>query len=52
LGLTLAHRLCELLGGSIAVESAPAKGTRVALRLPVTAPVPRISTMETMRLSA
>ena len=38
LGLTLARRFCELLGGSIAVESAPAKGTRVALRFPVAAP--------------
>jgi signal transduction histidine kinase len=37
LGLTLVRRLCDLLGGSIAVESAPAKGTRVAIRLPATA---------------
>lgn len=34
LGLTLVRRLCDLLGGSIAVESAPAMGTRVALRIP------------------
>ena len=38
LGLTLAHRFCELLGGSIAVESAPSKGTRVALLLPLAVP--------------
>ncbi len=38
LGLTLAQRFCELLGGSIAVESAPAKGTRVALLLPFAVP--------------
>jgi len=37
LGLTLARRLCDLLGASIAVESAPAKGTRVAVRLPAVA---------------
>jgi signal transduction histidine kinase len=41
LGLTLARRLCELLGASIAVESAPAKGTRVAVRLPAIAPFGR-----------
>jgi signal transduction histidine kinase len=35
LGLTLAHRFCDLLGGTIAVESVPTKGTRVSLRLPV-----------------
>jgi signal transduction histidine kinase len=38
LGLTLAHRFCVLLGGSIAVESAPARGTRVALQLPFAVP--------------
>ena len=38
LGLTLARRFCELLGGSIAVESTPEKGTRVALQLPVAMP--------------
>jgi len=35
LGLTLAQRFCDLLGGTIAVESAPAQGTMVKLRLPV-----------------
>jgi signal transduction histidine kinase len=39
LGLTLVQRLCELLGASIAVESAPAKGTRVAVQLPAIAPI-------------
>jgi signal transduction histidine kinase len=39
LGLTLARRLCELLGASIVVESAPAKGTRVAVRLPAIASI-------------
>jgi len=35
LGLTLVRRFSELLGGSVEIESAPAKGTRVSLRLPV-----------------
>ena len=39
LGLTLVRRFCDLLGGTIAVESAPAKGTRVSLRLPVSRPL-------------
>jgi two-component system sensor histidine kinase BarA len=34
LGLTLVRRFCDLLGGTVEVESAPAKGTRVSLRLP------------------
>lgn len=38
LGLTLVRRFCDLLGGTIAVESLPAKGTRVSLRLPVVQP--------------
>ena len=38
LGLTLVRRFCDLLGGTIAVESAPAKGTRVSLRLPLSRP--------------
>ena len=38
LGLTLARRLCELLDGTIAVESAPARGTRITLRLPRAVP--------------
>jgi signal transduction histidine kinase len=35
LGLTLVHRFCALLGGSVAVESVPTQGTRVSLRLPL-----------------
>lgn len=35
LGLTLVRRFSELLGGTVEIESAPAKGTRVSLRLPV-----------------
>ena len=52
LGLTLVQRLCELLGGSIVVESAPARGTRVALRFPVTTSVPQNVVAEEVRLSA
>jgi signal transduction histidine kinase len=52
LGLTLARRLCELLGGSIAVESTPARGTRVALRVPTVAPARPAAAMEGMRVSA
>lgn len=36
LGLTLVRRFSELLGGSVVVESVPAQGTRVSLRLPLT----------------
>ena len=52
LGLTLAQRLCDLLGASIAVESAPARGTRVAVRLPAIAPARRMLGLEAMRASA
>ncbi len=52
LGLTLAHRLCDLLGASIAVESAPARGTRVAVRLPAIAPARHMLDLEAMRASA
>jgi two-component system, NarL family, sensor histidine kinase BarA len=38
LGLTLVRRFCDLLGGTIVVESAPAKGTRVSLCLPFARP--------------
>jgi two-component system, cell cycle sensor histidine kinase PleC len=48
LGLTLARRLCELLGGSLAVESTPARGTRVALRFPTAR---RLQPMEALRAS-
>jgi signal transduction histidine kinase len=49
LGLTLARRLCELLGGSMAVESTQARGTRVVLRLPVGR---RLPLMEVARASS
>jgi len=53
LGLTLARRLCELLGGSIAVESAPTRGTRVAVHLPAATPAARLALhLEGMRASA
>ena len=52
LGLTSAQRLCDLLGASIAVESAPARGTRVAVRLPAIAPARRMLGLEAMRASA
>jgi len=52
LGLTLAQRLCDLLGASIAVESAPARGTRVAVRLPAVAPARRALGLEAARASA
>jgi signal transduction histidine kinase len=34
LGLTVAHRLAELLGGSLEIESAPGVGTTVKMKLP------------------
>ncbi|MBI5513768.1 MAG: response regulator [Deltaproteobacteria bacterium] len=50
LGLALADRLCALLGGSLALQSAPGKGTTATLRVPALAPresVPaRVSTPE------
>jgi signal transduction histidine kinase len=48
LGLTLVQRFCDLLGGTIAVESAPAKGTRVSLYLPLDGRFP----LESARTSA
>jgi len=38
LGLALAKRIVEALGGTISVESGPAKGARFAFTLPVAAP--------------
>jgi light-regulated signal transduction histidine kinase (bacteriophytochrome) len=43
LGLALSQRLCQIQGGSIAVESAVGEGTIFTLRLPVIVPV-RLST--------
>lgn len=36
LGLAISHRLCKLLGGDIAVQSEPDKGSTFVIRLPVT----------------
>jgi signal transduction histidine kinase len=52
LGLTLARRLCDLLGASIDVESTPAKGTRVAVRLPQPAALGSSLPMGTLALRA
>jgi signal transduction histidine kinase len=38
LGLSLVHRLCELHGGQIELESEPGKGARFTARLPVRPP--------------
>jgi signal transduction histidine kinase len=51
LGLTLARRLCDLLGASIDVESEPARGTRFVVRLPNPAPLMALK-MEGLRASA
>lgn len=50
LGLTLARRLCDLLGASIAIESTPSKGTRVAVCLPAARSMPL--SLEAVRASA
>src|SRR5205823_6514727 len=36
LGLTITRKFCELMGGSITVESELGKGTTFAIRLPAT----------------
>jgi CheY-like chemotaxis protein/nitrogen-specific signal transduction histidine kinase len=38
LGLALADRLCALLGGTLALQSAPGRGTVATLRVPTTPP--------------
>jgi signal transduction histidine kinase len=37
IGLTIVRKTVEDLGGTIAVESAPGKGTTVRIRLPLSA---------------
>ena len=38
LGLAIAHQFCQLMGGKIAVESEPGRGSNFELSLPVSAP--------------
>jgi PAS domain S-box-containing protein len=46
LGLALSQRLCQMQGGTIAVDSVVGQGTRFTLRLPVTVgPVPSTPTV-------
>jgi PAS domain S-box-containing protein len=40
LGLAISRRFCEMMGGSIAVESAPGAGTTFTVRLPAQAAAP------------
>jgi signal transduction histidine kinase len=37
LGLALVSRFCQLMGGSVSVQSAPGEGARFVVRLPVSA---------------
>jgi signal transduction histidine kinase len=51
LGLTIAKRFTEMLGGAIAVESAPGKGTCFELRLPIgSAEITRARTTRALRV--
>jgi signal transduction histidine kinase len=52
LGLTLVRRFCDLLGATLAVESAPAQGTRVSLGLPVAQPRIGTGAVAVVRTSA
>ena len=41
LGLSITHRLCALLGGTISVKSEPGKGATFTVRLPMAKPSPQ-----------
>ncbi|HTT78819.1 MAG TPA: ATP-binding protein, partial [Stellaceae bacterium] len=43
LGLSLVKRLIELHGGTVAIESAPARGTTILCRLPASLRLPQES---------
>lgn len=47
LGLAISKRFCEMMGGSVSVESAPGEGTTFTVRLPVReSPEPAITVAE------
>jgi len=41
LGLTITHKFCQLMGGSIGVESTPGAGSTLTIRLPQDASIPQ-----------